>query len=129
MQRALALPARQRGLSMLGFLFTAFVLVMLAMIAMKVVPAYIEYFSVKKVIAAMQQEGLKDKTNAEIRSDFDRRSNVDYITVIKGADLVITREGGEPKVAAAYEFRTKLLGNASLVIDFNTAPEAESAVE
>lgn len=129
MQRALALPARQRGLSMFGFLFTAFVLVMIAMLAMKVVPAYIEYFSVKKILASMEQEGLDGKSNAEIRSGFDRRANVDYVTVIKGADLVITRERGVPKVAAAYEFRTRLMGNASLVIDFNTAPEDAPAVE
>lgn len=129
MQRQPAFPIRQRGLGMFGFLFTAFVLVMLAVLAMKVVPAYIQYFSVKKVLAAMEQEGLQDKSNAEIRSDFDRRSSVDYITAIRGSDLVITRVRGVPQVAAVYEFRTKLVGNVSLVIDFNTAPQADSDVE
>ena len=52
---------------MFGFLFTAVVLVMIAMVAMKVVPAYIQFFSVKKVLAAMEQGGLEGKTNAEIR--------------------------------------------------------------
>lgn len=129
MQRQPAFPIRQRGLSMFGFLFTAFVLVMLAVLAMKVVPAYIEYFSVKKILAAMETEGYQDKSNIEIRKDFDRRSNVDYVTVIKGADLVITRERGATLVSAEYEFRTKLFGHASLVIDFNTAPQSEPAVE
>ncbi|MCA1926020.1 MAG: DUF4845 domain-containing protein [Thiobacillus sp.] len=118
MQRALALTSRQRGLTMFGFLFTAVVLVMIAMVAMKTVPAYIQFFSVKKVLAAMEQSGLEGKSNAEIRSDFDRRASVDYITAIKGADLVITRERGVPRVGVNYEFRTKLVGNVSLVVDF-----------
>jgi hypothetical protein len=127
MQRALALPSRQRGLTMFGFLFTAVVLVMIAMVAMKVVPAYIQFFSVKKVLAAMEQGGLEGKTNAEIRSDFDRRANVDYITAVKGTDLVITRERGGPRVGADYEFRTPLVGNVSLVIDFKAGSASDPA--
>jgi len=34
---------------MFGFLFTAVALIMMALLAMKLVPAYIEYFSVKKI--------------------------------------------------------------------------------
>lgn len=116
--RTLATAARQRGLTMFGFLFTAVALVMAAMLAMKIVPAYIEFFSVKKILSAMEQSGLEGKTNAEIRSDFERRANVDYVSVVQGDDLLIVRERGVPKVGAEYEFRTRLIGNVSLVIDF-----------
>ena len=55
MTRARPLQSQQRGLSMIGFLFVAAVLVMIAMLAMKLVPAYIEFFSVKKILATMGQ--------------------------------------------------------------------------
>ncbi|MBN8771483.1 MAG: DUF4845 domain-containing protein, partial [Thiobacillus sp.] len=67
MYRTRAMKSKQRGLTMFGFLFVAVVLVMLAMLAMKLVPAYIEYFSVKKILATMGQESdLKSKSNADI---------------------------------------------------------------
>ncbi|MBT9566737.1 MAG: DUF4845 domain-containing protein, partial [Thiobacillus sp.] len=64
-----AMQARQRGLSMIGFLFVAMVLVFIAILGMKLVPAYIEFSSVKKIVNAMSQESdLKSKSNAEIRN-------------------------------------------------------------
>lgn len=128
MTHAPPLPARQRGLSMIGFLFVAAVLVMIAMLGMKLVPAYIEFFSVKKILVAMGQESeLKSKSNAEIRSDFSRRASVGYVTAVKPEDLVIDRSSGVPVVTADYVYRTKLIGNASLVIDFKASSDPNAA--
>ncbi|MGK2952193.1 MAG: DUF4845 domain-containing protein [Thiobacillus sp.] len=128
MQHASGLKRRQHGLSMFGFLFVAAVLVAVAMLAMKLVPAYIEFFSVKKILATMGQESdLRSKSNAEIRSDFTRRANVGYVTVVKPEDLSIDRRGGVPVISADYEFRTKLVGNASLVVDFSASTDPNAA--
>ena len=128
MTRARPLQSQQRGLSMIGFLFVAAVLVMIAMLAMKLVPAYIEFFSVKKILATMGQESdFRSKSNAEIRSDFVKRANVGYVTVVKPEHLTIDRRGGVPVVSAYYEFRTKLVGNASLVVDFRASTNPNAA--
>lgn len=128
MQYVSGLKRRQHGLSMFGFLFVAAVLVAVAMLAMKLVPAYIEFFSVKKILATMGQESdLRSKSNAEIRSDFTRRANVGYVTVVKPEDLSIDRRGGVPVVSVDYEFRTKLVGNASLVVDFSASTDPNAA--
>ena len=109
---------------MIGFLFVAFVLVMVAMLGMKLVPAYIEFFSVKKILATMGQDSdLKSKSNAEIRSDFIKRANVGYVTVVKPEDLSIDRSGGTLVISAEYEFRSKLVGNTSLVVDFSASSD------
>ena len=55
MHRARPMHSQQRGLTMIGFLFVAVILVFMAMLAMKLVPAYIEFFSVKKILATMGQ--------------------------------------------------------------------------
>ena len=122
MYRARPMQNQQRGLTMIGFLFVAFVLVMVAMLGMKLVPAYIEFFSVKKILATMGQDSdLKSKSNAEIRNDFIKRANVGYVTVVKPEDLSIDRSGGTLIVSAEYEFRSKLVGNISLVVDFSAS--------
>ena len=120
--------SRQRGLSMIGFLFMAVVLVMIAMLAMKLVPAYIEYFSVKKILSTMGQEsGLKSESNADIRNDFARRADVGYVTVVKPEDIVIDRHGSVPVISADYTYRTKLVGNVSLVVDFSASSDPNAA--
>ena len=120
--------SRQRGLSMIGFLFVAVVLVMIAMLAMKLVPAYIEFFSVKKILNTMGQESdLKSKSNADIRKDFEKRAEIGYVSAVKPEDIVIDRHGAVPVVSADYTFRTKLVGNVSLVIDFSASSDPNAA--
>lgn len=130
MLRALSLPSRQRGLSMFGFLFTAVVLVAIAMLAMKLVPAYVEYFSVKKILATMgQSDDLRSMGNAGIRSDFSKRANVGYVTAVKPEDLSIDRSSGVPVIRADYEYRTRLVGNVSLVVDFSASSDPAADLE
>lgn len=128
MQRARPMQNQQRGLTMIGFLFVAFVLVMVAMLGMKLVPAYIEFFSVKKILAAMGQESdLKSQSNGDIRTSFSKRANVSYVTVVKPEDLSITRPDGVPVISVKYEFRTPLVGNVSLVVDFSASSDPNAA--
>lgn len=118
----------QRGLSMIGFLLVAALVVMAAMVTMKLVPAYIEFFSVKKILVSMGQESdFRGKSNADIRSDFSRRTAADYVSVVKAEDLMIDRSSGIPVVSVDYEFRTKLIANVSLVIDFSASSDPAAA--
>ena len=128
MQNLSPLAQQQRGLTMFSFLFFAIVFIAIAMLAMKLVPAYIEFFSVKKILATMGQDAdLKSKSNAEIRDDFSKRASVGYVTVVKPEDLSVERQGGVPVITAAYEFRSKLVGNVSLVVDFSASSDPNAA--
>ena len=124
MYLAHTIPSRQRGVSMIGFLFLGAVAIMLALLAMKLVPAYVEFFSVKRVLFTMGQDAdLRSKSNAEIRRDFSRRAGVAYVTVVKPEDISIDRRGGVPVISTDYAFRTKLIGNVSLVVDFSASSD------
>ena len=128
MQNMSPLARHQRGLTMFGFLFVAIVFISVAMLAMKLVPAYIEFFSVKKILSTIGQEAdLKSKSNVEIRDDFAKRASVGYVTVVKPADLSVDRHGGVPVITAEYEYRTKLVGNVSLVVDFSASSDPNAA--
>ncbi|MDP1862907.1 MAG: DUF4845 domain-containing protein [Thiobacillus sp.] len=124
MHRACSLQTQQRGLTMIGFLFVAFVFIVVAMLGMKLVPAYIEFFSVKKILATMGQDSeLKSQSNSDIRSSFSKRAGVSYVTVVKPEDISITRPDGVPVISVQYAFRTKLVGNVSLVVDFSASSD------
>lgn len=118
---------KQRGVSMFGFMLVAIVVIIFAMLAMKLVPAYIEFFSVKKILNAMGQDSeIKSMSNADIRSSFAKRADVGYVTVVKPADLDIDRTGGNMVISTEYEYRTPLVANISLIVDFKASSNTAS---
>jgi hypothetical protein len=116
---------KQRGVSMMGLLIGAAILIAVALLGMKVAPAYIEYFSVKKAVVGIVQSGDARGTVADVRRAFDKRAQVDDIAVITGADLEITKEGGEVVIAFSYPKKIPLFGNVSLYFDFAGASNAK----
>lgn len=118
---------KQRGVSMIGFMFMAVAVIIIAMLAMKLVPAYIEYFSVKKILSSMGQDSeTKAMSNADIRNSFSKRANVGYVTVVKPEDLDIDRSGGNMVITADYVYRAPLVANISLVVDFHATSDTAS---
>lgn len=118
---------KQRGVSLLGFMFAAVLVIVIAMLAMKLVPAYIEYFSVKKILSSMGQDSeIKSMSNADIRNSFSKRANVGYVTVVKPENIDIDRTGGKLVISTEYEYRTPLVANISLVVDFKATSDASS---
>ena len=106
----------QFGLTLTGLIASAIVLIVGALLAMKVVPPYLEFFNAKKLITQVANEG-KSTVN-DIRQSFDLRSAVDDVTTVKGSDLEITKEGAEVVISFAYRKEIPLFGNAGLYLDF-----------
>ena len=118
---------KQRGVSMFGFLLIAILVIMFAMLAMKLIPAYVEFFSVKKILNAMGQDSeIKSMSNAEIRNSFAKRADTGYVTVVKPAELDIERAGGNVVISTEYEYRTPLVANISLIVDFKASSNPAS---
>ncbi len=106
----------QRGITLVGMVVICIIIVFVAIGGLKIAPAYIEYFTVKKAIVGVAQ--TTRGTVAEVRQAFDRRAQIDDIDVIAGKDLEITKEGNDIVISFAYPKRVSLFGNVSVVIDF-----------
>ncbi len=117
-----AFKNRQYGV---GFVTLALYFVVGAVVVLgflKIVPHYIEYFSVKKVIAAMaSSEEVKSGTVAEIRNSFDRRRVIDNIQAVKAADLEISKENNDTVVTATWQANVPLFTGWTLLIDFTVS--------
>ena len=112
--------ARQRGISFLVLIIIFAMIAMVGLIGLKILPAYLDAFSVKKILASMaSSEEVKSGTVKEIRDNFDRRASIDNVDSIKGADLEITKENNEAVVVAAWTQRIPLFTNYTLLIDFS----------
>jgi type II secretory pathway pseudopilin PulG len=117
---------REAGISLTGLIVVLAMLGFLAVLAMKVFPAWVEYRSIKNGIVAAKAAGNGSR---EIQQAFARNAEVNNITAITPKDLVITRDNGQTEVSFAYEKRIALAGNVSLLIDFTgtTDPSGEVA--
>ena len=118
---------KQRGVSLTGLIITLAVIGFLAVMGAKLLPAYIEYFSVKKVFAAMVQNGDTKGTVPEIRRSYDTRNAIENVKSVQGADIEITREGGEAVLTAAWSVKIPMVANISACIDFNVTTASSAA--
>lgn len=117
---------KQQGATLLGMLIVGAIVVFIALIVMKITPAYIEFMSVKKVLKTMQEQSLGTMTNKEIKDSFDKRASTSYIDVVKGSDLVIEKNvDGQAVVAVTYEVVKPIMGNVSVLLDFSARSDGK----
>jgi hypothetical protein len=113
---------KQRGLGFIGLVFVFAVVAVVVLLGLKLVPVYLELFSVKKVMAAMAQgEEVKSGTVTDIRKSFDRRAVIDNIQAVTGADLEIAKDAGETVVVATWQHRVVLFTGYTLLVDFSVS--------
>jgi hypothetical protein len=109
--------ARERGLSMTGFLFTTTVIIIFALVAFRVGPSYIEYFTVQKALDQTMQE-VQNPTAADIRRSMDRRLSADYVDSVRSSDVLVGREGNTIVATLSWQKILHMIGNASILLDF-----------
>jgi hypothetical protein len=114
-----ALRARQRGLTILGFILVAAVVIIFAMVGFRVVPSYVEYYSVKKALEDTMRGGGVDPNNQQaFRSELARRLQTSYVENVKAADAVIQLSGNQLTAELAWERRLHMFGNAYILLEF-----------
>ena len=111
---------KQNGVTLLGLMLVSVVVIVFALVGMKVVPAYMEFLSVKKVLSTMKQEPLAEMSDKDIRTSFDKRASIAYISVVKGSDLIIEKNGDSKVLVMEYQVIKPIAGNISVLIDFST---------
>jgi hypothetical protein len=107
---------KQGGVSLTGIIFMLVILGSLFILGMRIVPAVIEYKSIRNAVAQAKARG---GSVAQIREAFGKDASVNDITSISGKDLEITREGDHFEVAFEYERRIPLVANATLLLAFS----------
>ena len=107
----------QRGLSMLGFLFVAVVAVTCVMIGFRVMPAYIEHYSIQKAMKQALDES-RDLTPAEIRNNFQKHADAGYIESINGKDIEVVKTRNEVTASASWTRKLPMVANVSLLLEF-----------
>lgn len=124
---------REKGITLIGFLLMAALVCSLGLVTIKVVPVYINHYSVVRSIQALQtlpQEELKQVPPvvvAYLKERLFRQLYLNEIRFLTKKDIKIDRTRSGYKVTVPYEITTNLISNVFLLFKFK--PSYEVVVE
>jgi len=104
----------QGGISFIGLLFVAGVLVCVGIVMAQVIPTVIEYQAIDKAV----NKAKDGSTVPEVRAIFDRAQAVDDFHSVNSKDLDVKKVGDKVVVSYAYEREIPLFGPAVLVLRY-----------
>ena len=115
---------RQHGMTPIGWVLVLLLIAFFALIALKLVPIYLESFSVGSVISDMKNEpGIGGMAPRQITSIIEKRLDVNMIGSVSAGDIYVETFGGTMTITADYEVRKNMLGNVDVVVSFNKSVE------
>ena len=108
---------KQSGVTITSLVIVLVIVIFVALLGFKLIPAFMEYRSMKGAISAIARE-KQSGTVAEIRRAFDARQAIDDFQSVKAADLDISKQGNQVVIAFAYRKEVPLFANIGVYIDF-----------
>ncbi|MFZ3017551.1 MAG: DUF4845 domain-containing protein [Gallionella sp.] len=115
-----AMPAKQRGLSFSGFIFGAFLLIMVSIVGLKLIPAYMENATIKNLFVAVANDPeMQGASAGNIKMSFIRRASVENVRAITAEDINIDKADGNLVLSASYAVKVPLVANISLYLEFS----------
>ena len=113
---------KQRGMTVIGMLLLIVVIAFIALIAMKVVPMYIQLFTVKSTIESIRKEPqLAQMSPMDIQNAIQKRFDIGYVDNITARDLKIRNDRGGRVLDLVYEDERDLFYGLSVVLKVNEA--------
>ena len=113
---------RQLGMTVIGMLLLLVVIGFIALIAMKVVPMYIQFFSIKSTIESVRKEPLiAQMSPTDIQNAIQKRFDIGYVDNIKARDLKIRSDREGRVLDLVYQDERELFYGLSVVLKVDEA--------
>ncbi|EJO92993.1 DUF4845 domain-containing protein [Ectopseudomonas hydrolytica] len=111
----------QQGLSILGWLVVLAVVAFFASTAFKVMPHYLDYMSLEKIITSVETDKAADvRTINDFYLHVSKGMQVNNIRDLNMRDILEVKvENNEFRVHLKYEKREPLIENLDLVVNFD----------
>lgn len=107
----------QRGMTGIGWLLVLALIGFFVLLALRMVPAYLDYYKVVSTLEALEEESGFSSPR-EIREKLERRFDVSFVSNIAPQDVEIKPKGNKYRVTASYEKREHIFSNVFVVMEF-----------
>lgn len=117
---------RPQGITFLSFIIVLVVVGFFAYMAMRLVPVYQEYFSVRQAMKAVAEESGPNTSPAQIRSALGRRFDISYVENVRPQDIRVVRDGRGTQLNIQYQRIQPFMYNIEFLISFDETVELGS---
>ncbi|GGI85370.1 DUF4845 domain-containing protein [Legionella impletisoli] len=120
---------KQSGMSFIGMVFTMAVVIIVLVTSMRIVPVYIQHYTVIKSIETLDKIPKTEfsgdpMTNAHVlRQKLTNQLYVNGVEIPEDKILIKPSGEGQYTVAITYKVTKSLVGNMSLLFDFDVSRE------
>ncbi|ROR32130.1 DUF4845 domain-containing protein [Inmirania thermothiophila] len=113
-------PARARGLTLLGALAALLIGGFFLLLALRLIPVYLEHFEVKASMRSLIQDpAARGAGPGEIRELLMRRLDINDVDRVGKDAVKVLRERGGHRVVVAYQVQVPILGNVDALVRFH----------
>lgn len=126
----MSLHHRTRGITLIGFLILLVVVGFFVYLAMRLVPAYLEYMNVVKAMEQVKNEaGSARASPEEIRRSLAFKLSVQFVSdeAIPPQAIQVIREGNAQVLRIRYERRIPFAYNVDLLASFDKSVNLSGA--
>ena len=110
----------QRGMSIPGMLIVAAMVGFFVMCAIRMVPRYLEYLSIREIVSTIATEyNPEEDSIPDIRRKIETIFNTNQIYDLKPKDVEVFTKDGRTFIDARYESRVPIMGNIDAVMHFD----------
>jgi hypothetical protein len=119
----------QKGFTLIGFVFAAVFACVMGLLALKIVPVYLDYFAITRSIKQLDQldkaklQGPPVEGKAYLKEYLHRKLYINEVRFIKKKDMVVKRKRKVYEVSVPYTIERNLVGNIYLLFRFNPVYE------
>ncbi len=111
---------RQRGFTLGGLMFLLLLLGFAAYTAARVLPAYMDYWVVKRVMRnVLDQPDVQNIRESDLRLKFAKELNLNNVKVVTAEDLEIEPVPGGLRLTASFSAKEPFMGPVHLCMDFH----------
>lgn len=112
--------SKQHGMTVIGLLLVLIVIGFIALVAMKVVPMYIQYFTIKSTIESIRKEPQIAQMSAQdIQNGIEKRFDIGYVNNVAARDLKIRNDRSGRVLDLVYQDERELFYGLFVVLKVN----------
>lgn len=109
---------RQHGLSLISLIVVFAFVGFLAVIVMRLLPIYMDDNSIKSAMEAVAAEVPPNASIAEVRKRLNKNLEINSVTIVKGVDFDLVKDGEGSVIYIEYEARTAFISNIEFAVTF-----------
>ena len=108
-----------KGVTVLGMLFSALVVIFVVIIGMNLAPPYLSHYKVQESLKALAKDpNVREMSKPKIKDYLARKFQVNSVRNVSANDLEIEKKDGKTYLNLRYEVRVHMVGNVDAVLKF-----------